>query len=108
MLYLSEHYQDPLTVDELAHRIGCSRASLAALFRREIGSSVHSTLNLRLEHAAELLRSGTKVEAVCVAVGFRSRSTFFSQFRKHTGLTPAVYRSKHGRAAGGYPLSVGG
>jgi AraC-like DNA-binding protein len=43
-----------------------------------------------------LLSDGhSKIEAIGFEVGFNSRSTFFSAFRKLKGTTPAIFQQKY-------------
>jgi methylphosphotriester-DNA--protein-cysteine methyltransferase len=46
----------------------------------------------RIDHAAERLRQGDKVESVLATVGWRGRKNFFRHFKERIGTTPAQYR----------------
>jgi transcriptional regulator GlxA family with amidase domain len=66
---------------------------LAAAFAPGWGVSVHRYFTrLRLEHAADLISSNIKVEAVALGVGYRSKKNFFLQFARHFGVTPEAFR----------------
>lgn len=60
------------------------------------GGNFSDWVNLyRVEKAKSLLiETNTQVSRICYEVGFNSKSTFYSAFKKMTGLTPAVYRKQ--------------
>ena len=91
--FIQENYATHVTLDLLAARLGRRSAYLGALFRSEIGVTVHQhVINLRLEHAAAEVRAGVKIEAVALSVGYRSKKNFFNQFKRRFGVTPVQYR----------------
>jgi AraC-like DNA-binding protein len=92
---IERRYVEPLKINDLAAHVCRGRAHVASQFRRETGSTIHRYLTqVRMRHAAELLRVGEKVEAVMLLVGYRSKKSFYSHFRAHTGQTPGVFRRK--------------
>jgi AraC-like DNA-binding protein len=46
-----------------------------------------------LHHAAALIRTGEKIEAVSLLVGYRSKKNFYRHFKDELGVTPTVYRT---------------
>jgi AraC-like DNA-binding protein len=46
---------------------------------------------VRLEHAAVLIREGVKIEAISLIVGYRSKRNFYRQFRRKYATTPLEY-----------------
>jgi AraC-like DNA-binding protein len=90
---IEERYAEPLTLDLLAETLGRSKRYLAALFHDQTGQTIHSYLTqVRVHHAASLIRSGAKIEAVSLLVGYRSKKNFYRHFKKQLGVTPMVYR----------------
>jgi AraC-like DNA-binding protein len=49
-----------------------------------------------MQRAAELLRRGERVEAVALLVGYKSKTNFYRQFKRHFGVTPAALRDSRG------------
>jgi AraC-like DNA-binding protein len=94
-------YGDPLTVDDLAHAAGLSRAHFSREFRRAFGESPHSyLLTRRLERAAALLRSTDHgVAQVCFDVGLESVGSFTTSFTRTYGMSPTAYRASFPPAA---------
>ena len=74
---------------------------------RELSISINHTLNkhffdfvneYRIEKAKELMRNSTDekqtVLEILYEVGFNSKSSFNTAFKKHTGLTPTEFKKK--------------
>jgi len=53
----------------------------------------------RVEEARDLLENNPDVSiiSVCFKVGFNSKSSFNTAFKKMTGMTPTEYRSRSGQ-----------
>jgi len=94
--FLLLHYAEPVTLDVLAHRLSLSKYHLQKMFRRQIGQTPNEFLNaLRLNHAKEYLRATDEpVARIAEAVGFENASYFIRRFKRHEGVTPAVYRRR--------------
>ena len=94
MLSLIEvRYAEPLTLDVLAAAFGRSKRYLATLFRHQTGQTVHGFLTqVRVYHAAALIRAGEKIEAISLLVGYRSKKNFYRHFKEQLGVTPTAYR----------------
>lgn len=93
--YLDQHYDEPLTLDDLASIACLSRRSLTRAFRTAFGDSpIDYLIRLRLDRAAGLLES-TDLPVLDVAqrVGFADSNYFARAFRKHYGTSPTAYRA---------------
>ena len=94
---IEERYAEPLTLDVLAAALGRSKRYLATLFHHQTGQTVHGFLTqVRVHHAGALIRTGEKIEAVSLLVGYRSKKNFYRHFKDQVGVTPTVYRSAVG------------
>jgi AraC-like DNA-binding protein len=95
MLHLvEERYAEPLTLEVIATALGRSKGYLATLFREQTGQSVHGFVTqLRLHHAAALIRAGEKIEVVSLLVGYRSKKNFYRHFKEQYRVTPLAYRT---------------
>ncbi len=94
--YIRKHFQQEMTVDEIAAYAGISRSYLAQLFATHMGySTVEYIQAVRCDHAAYLLRT-TRFAVVDIAleVGFNSRQHFARTFSKIYGATPKQYRQE--------------
>ncbi|MCQ2386042.1 MAG: AraC family transcriptional regulator [Clostridia bacterium] len=94
--YMREHFDEALTVDDLAAEAGFSKFHFAREFRRVTSYTVVSYLNLiRMEKAKQYMqKSGVTVGAVALACGFNHFSYFAKLFRKQTGMSPSEYLEK--------------
>ena len=91
---IEQSYSEPITLHSLAAELHRQGAYLGAMFRREIGVPMRLWLtNVRLGHAAVLIRDGVKIEAVSMLVGYRSKKNFYRQFKRQFGTTPLGYRN---------------
>lgn len=83
-----------LDFQALAKKAGVSSAHLGRVFHRVSGMSISGALKeKRLLYAADQLRhTGDPVNKIIFRSGFRDPSTFFYEFQKKFGITPAAYR----------------
>jgi YesN/AraC family two-component response regulator len=90
---IHQHYTDRLNLATLARTLGRQAAYLGRLFRAEVGATVHDYVtSLRIEHGASQVKSGVKIEAVALCIGYRSKKNFYRQFKRRYGCTPEEYR----------------
>lgn len=92
---LEEHGGTPPTLAALASEVGVHPVHLAHEFRRFYRESVGEyARRLRVERAcAEMARSERPLSEIAADAGFYDQSHFSNAFKRHTGLTPAQFRS---------------
>lgn len=95
-VYLKEHHpqRDPeLNITGLAEQLGLAPAQLSFLVNNRIQKRFTDFINeLRASEARDLLTAGSQsVTEVMLAVGFRSKSTFYKYFKSLTGTTPTDF-----------------
>ncbi|HCT74987.1 MAG TPA: AraC family transcriptional regulator [Micromonosporaceae bacterium] len=92
--WLLTHLDEPLTVDDLAHRTHMAPRTFARKFRAETGASPHDWLtHQRVLFARRLLEeTDLPVEQVAVRAGFGDAATMRHHFSKRAGTTPQHYR----------------
>lgn len=91
--YIEQHYAEALTTADVARAIGHERSYFSTLFHRQTGQTIHRYVTaVRLRHAAARIADGEKVEAAMLSAGFRSKRSFYCQFRSANGCTPAAFR----------------
>lgn len=91
--YITEHYRQKITLDQLCLLFGMNKTTLCADFREAYGESVISRVNsLRVSDAKRLLREGNlSVTEISDAVGFSSIHYFCRIFKRITGQSPGDY-----------------
>lgn len=84
-----------LTLADIAREASISVRTLSRRFQAETGQSPMQWLTgVRVRHAQEMLESTSRsVERIGRDVGFSSAANFRDQFRRLSGVPPAVYRS---------------
>ncbi len=89
------------TVEELAARVGMSRAVFARRFSELVGVPPLAYLTRwRIELARRRLRdSSNSVAEIAAAVGYDSEFSFSRAFKREVGLPPSAYRERHVRVA---------
>lgn len=90
---LAEKLSEPPSLEELGRLVGCSPFYLSRLFSQEAGMTIQQYLRqLRMERAAELLRTGKcNVTEAALEVGYNSLSHFSSAFHETFGCCPGLY-----------------
>jgi two-component system response regulator YesN len=90
---IQRNYTHRLTLGIVARTLGRHSAYLGRLFRAETGMSLHEYVTrARMVNAAVQVRSGVKIEAIALDLGYRSKKNFYRQFRRRFGMTPDAYR----------------
>jgi AraC family transcriptional regulator len=90
---LARDLVNPPTLEQLGQEVGCSPFYLSRSFSREVGLTISQYLrNLRMERAAELLRTGRyNVTEAAIEVGYSSLSHFSKAFCETIGCCPVLY-----------------
>jgi len=94
--FMSRHYIEPLTIDDLAHLAGMSSSTLFREFKSIMGRPpIDHLLHLRIERAGRLLQSSPmRIGEVAAAAGFEDSNYFTRQFRRIKGISPREYRAR--------------
>ena len=92
--YIDRHYNERITLEQLAQRIHISKSYLTRRFRQFTGETVVTYINkLRLQYARErLINTDLNISEIAWDVGFESPKYFHRVFKKETGLSPAEFR----------------
>ena len=93
-----EPFLDPsLTIRNLAQQIKMPMRELSVLINQNLGQHFFDFVNdYRINKAKEILKNPLKKEVtileILYEVGFNSKSSFNTAFKKHTGTTPTQFR----------------
>lgn len=89
--YIKEHYEKPMSVEEISRAAGLSKAYFSRIFRDVTGYTAVSYVNLvRCRNAAKLLSSGKyKVGEAAAQCGFENLSYFTRTYKQVMGVLPS-------------------
>lgn len=96
LTYLHQHYDEPISLNELARISALSLSGLHRLFVRHTQTSITGYLiRLRIGEACSRLSSTDQpIRHVAEAVGYASLANFNRQFKALRGMTPRTYRGR--------------
>lgn len=92
-LYIDEHIDEPLTLEDLAREAGVSPAHLQRTFKRAMGITPRQYLRARrVASFKREVRAGQPVTSALYDAGFGSSSRLYESSDAELGMTPATYR----------------
>ena len=93
--YITEHFSEPLTLEDIAAEFFVSKSYLNRHFKAYTTSTVYAyIMALRLTHARRMLREGIPAVEAGRECGFSDYSTFYKAFKTQTGLSPQQFKSR--------------
>ncbi len=94
---VERQYASPLTLKEIADRLGYSAAYVSRRFHSDVGQSFMDYLqHFRLKMARHLLTTGKKsVAEIAAMVGYGDVRFFYQLFKRTYQCTPSAYRKEH-------------
>jgi xylan 1,4-beta-xylosidase len=100
--FIHQHYQEKLSLAEIAAQACLSKYHFSRLFRRVVGIPYQEYVNvIRIEKAKELLTQTpyNTITQIGYEIGFGGLRNFESRFKKLTGCTPYEFRERIARKA---------
>lgn len=97
----NQYYTNNLaSLSGLARRLNASNHHVSQVINEKMNWSFYEMIAwYRVESAKKLLRSNKRknltIEEIAEEVGYNSKSSFNTAFKKITGLTPSYYRNQH-------------
>ena len=91
---MAEHYQDPLTLEQVSSVADLSPSYLSTVFKKDTGMTFLEYLSkIRMDAAKRLLKETNRTVAdICGLVGYNDVRHFTKTFTKYSGLKPNEYR----------------
>ena len=92
--FIDEHFNEDLSLNDIALEFGYSKYHFSNLFNKYFKSNLKFYINqVRITKATTLLRkhSLSEVSNMC---GYNNLQSFFYNFKKITGETPKNYKNK--------------
>ncbi len=99
--YVREHIQEDIYIGDIARKVFLNEQYLMRMFKKTTGISILEFItNERLWLAQELLlKSDHPINRVADMVGYGNYSYFTKLFKRHTGMTPQLFRQCKGNAS---------
>lgn len=102
MIEKKPYLEASLTLQNLASEINMPARELSILINSNMNMRFFDFINqYRIENATELLQNHSKSDLTALEilykVGFNSKSSFNTAFKKHTSLTPSEYRKTYSK-----------
>ncbi|WP_282087277.1 helix-turn-helix domain-containing protein [Aquimarina algiphila] len=95
-----EPYLDAtLTLQKLAEQLGLPNRTLSVLINHNLNQRFFDFINqFRIEKAKKMLLNSNNakltIQQIMYDVGFNSKSSFYTAFKKETGVTPSEYKKR--------------
>jgi len=101
LAYITDHWRDQPSLEEIAEHVGLSEPHLHHVFRRWSGLSPKAFLQaITLDHARSLLRDSASVLDTAYEVGLSGPGRLHDLFVTHEAMSPGDWK------AGGYGLTL--
>lgn len=97
--FIEHHYQDKITVDQLASRLAVGRRSLERRFKKATSNTVTEYIQrVKIEAAKKSFEVSRKnINEVMYEVGYSDTKAFRTVFKKITNLSPIEYKNKYNK-----------
>ncbi|BDI31627.1 AraC family transcriptional regulator [Capsulimonas corticalis] len=97
--YIIAHFHEPITVAEVAEKVGCNPNYLARIFREAYGKTMTDAVHdCRLAYARRLLIEGYQnVDEIARECGFADGGYFRRLFKRAHAMTPLAFRNLYAR-----------
>jgi AraC-like DNA-binding protein len=94
--YLSEHFCEPIKLDDLSKMLGISKYSVSRIFNEKLLTSFSTYINtLRINQAQSLLTSSDyDILTISMMCGYENSRTFNREFKKLSSCSPREYRQR--------------
>ncbi|MBP9096991.1 MAG: helix-turn-helix transcriptional regulator, partial [Ignavibacteria bacterium] len=91
--YVELNMENKVLAETLAKELALSLRQMQRIFKDELDTTPTSFITLiKLERAAEMLKSGKNVTEAGFATGFNDSSYFSRVFKKYFGVSPSEYK----------------
>lgn len=90
--YIKNHFDEELTLCDIAKRSAMSKTSFCAIFSSIVGMPFKDYLNrYRIEKATELISAGERISVAAGLCGYGEFSTFYRNFKKYMHISPSEF-----------------
>ncbi|WP_135549175.1 helix-turn-helix domain-containing protein [Paenibacillus cymbidii] len=95
ILYIGSHYHSDISLTTLADHFKLNPKYLSRYFKDQTGINFIQYVNrVRIDHAKQLLlqEKNLHIDEIGEKVGYLTKNTFITTFKKQEGMTPGKYR----------------
>ena len=94
--YISEHFTEPLTLENTSHALGISRIHLSHIFSQQLRINFRQYINtLRIDRARMLLGNPSySISQIAYLCGYGNQRTFHRAFLTQCGMPPNQFRAE--------------
>lgn len=98
--YIKVNYDINIRMEDISEKLFFNKNYIGKIFKRETGMPVSEFVReIRLnEISRQLAETDKKVSDIAISCGYHDMKSFYTAFKKRTGLTPKEYRDKQRRA----------
>ena len=92
VLYIEQHYQDELSVDELAKVAGFSKYHFHRLFKSIVGEKLGEYITrVKLSCSTMKFLNDEQITQIALSSGYETNASFSKAFKRHFGMTPSQF-----------------
>lgn len=93
-LYIEEHLDEPLSLEDLSRKFFISKYHIAHVFKDNLGMSIHQYITKkRLHLCREAIGGNMSISEAYQTFGFGDYSSFYRAFKKEYGISPKDYQN---------------
>lgn len=93
--YLNEHYNENITLDNLANMFYLNKYSLTKIFKEQTDLTIHNYITLkRINTAKQEMMKGALPTEVCYVVGYKDYSSFYRAFVAQEHISPKKFMAQ--------------
>jgi beta-xylosidase/AraC-like DNA-binding protein len=95
--YLEQHYDEPLTLEQVSNKFYLSPSYFSRYFKQQFGIGfMRYLMNIRLEHSVkDLMFTTDSITFISLKNGFPNAKSFANLFKEVYGETPHSFRDKN-------------
>jgi len=91
--HMRANVSEKTSIDEIAAKVGLSRARFFALFRDQLHTTPQVFWSgVRVEEAMRRVSEGSQLTEVALDLGFSAPGNFSRFFKEHTGVSPSIFK----------------
>jgi AraC-like DNA-binding protein len=91
--HMRANVSEVVAIDEIAAKVGLSRARFFALFRDQLHTTPQVFWSgVRVEEAMRRVSEGSALTDVALDLGFSAPGNFSRFFKEHTGISPSIFK----------------